>query len=211
MEAARLIDREQWHIDREANPRQLETKEKIEMVWKLYIPTALAGSASIAAIIAGAKSSGRRTAAAVAAYSLTEKAFTEYKEKVVEQIGANKEQKIHDEIVKDHIEKNPPTSKEVLILGKDQVLCCELLTHRYFKSDMESLRRAQNDLNSTLISQTYAPLNEFYDILDLPYTSMSSNVGWESDKLMELRFTTIMSEDGTPCLAFEYNYTKPIR
>lgn len=210
MAAARTIDREQYRLDHDKVPHELEPKEKIKLVWKLYIPPAIAGAASIACIIGGAKSSGRRTAAAVAAYSLTEKAFTEYKEKVLEQIGENKEQKIRDAIAQDQVTNNPP-SKEVIIVGGGQVLCCELLTHRYFRSDMETLRKAQNDINALINGQYYVTLSEFYDIIGLPYTSISSNIGWDSDKLMELDFSTVISEDGEPCLAFDYNYTKPLK
>lgn len=207
--AARVIDREQYRIDQTPHPKELEPKEKIKLVWKLYIPTGIVGSASVACIIASAKQNGRRTAAAVAAYSLTEKAFSEYKEKVVEQIGANKEQKVRDEIAQDKVTNHP--SKEVIILGGGQVLCCELLTHRYFRSDMESLRKAQNQINALLVGQVFVSLNEFYDIIELPYTTISSNIGWEVDRLMELEFSSVISESGEPCLAFDYNYTKPIR
>lgn len=207
--AARVIDREQYRIDKLETPHELESKEKLKLVWKLYIPTGVAGAASVACIIASAKSSGRRTAAAVAAYSLTEKAFTEYKEKVVEQIGAKKEQKVRDEIAQEAVANHP--SKEVIILGGGQVLCCELYTHRYFRSDMEALRKAQNQINAILISQVYVSLNEFYDIVELPYTDISGNVGWEVDRLMELEFSSVISEGGEPCLAFSYNYVEPIR
>lgn len=209
--AARVIDREQYRIDSAPGgmPHELEPKEKFQLVWKLYIPTGIAGTASVGFIIASAKSNSRRTAAAVAAYSLTEKAFTEYKEKVVEQIGIKKEEKVRNEIAQDSVTKNP--SKEVIILGSGQVLCCELLTHRYFRSDMETLRKAQNQINAILVGQVFVSLSEFYDIVELPYTTLSSNIGWEVERLMELEFSSVIAEDGQPCLAFDYNYTKPIR
>lgn len=187
----------------------IPVKEKIKIVWKLYIPATVSGVVTIGCIIASSKSSGRRTAAAVTAYSLTERAYSEYKEKVVEQLGKTKEQKIRDEIAQDRVTKNPPESKEVVILGGGDVLCCELWTGRYFKSDMESLRRAENDLNAMIVNTYYVSLDEFYDLLELPHTSNSDKMGWDSDKLLELQFSTVMSPDGTPCLAFEYNYLRP--
>ncbi len=62
---------------------------------------------TIVCIVGSSKAGGRRTTAAVAAYSLTERAFSEYKEKVVEQIGKGQEQKIRDEIVQDQVDKKP--------------------------------------------------------------------------------------------------------
>jgi hypothetical protein len=189
---------------------KIRIKAKTTLVWKEYIPPAISGVASIACIIGASKAQGRRTAAAVTAYSLTERAFSEYKEKVVEQIGKGKEQKIRDEIAQDRVNKTPPPSKEVVMIGPGQVLCCELYTHRYFRSDMETLRRVQNDINARINSDKYVPLFEFYELVGLPYTTASNELGWDSDKQMELVFSTVLSEQGEPCLSFDYNYVKPI-
>lgn len=189
----------------------MSLNDRTKLVWKEYIPAGISGVATIGFVIGASKANGSRAAAAVTAYSLTERAFSEYKEKVVEQLGAGKEQKIRDELAQENVTKNPPTAHEVIMVGPGQVLCCELFTRRYFRSDMETLRKAQNEINARIVHDTYVPLDEFYDILGLAYTSNSNRVGWESDKLMELQFSTVLSEGGEPCLAFDYNYTKPLR
>ncbi len=186
-------------------------KERVTNVWKLYIPVGISGAFTIGCIVGASKASGRRTAAAVTAYSLTERAFSEYKEKVVEQIGKNKEQTIRDDLVQDRVTKTQPGSKEIIIAGTGHVLCCELFTHRYFRSDMETLRKAQNDINVRVVNDVYVTLDEFYDIIGLSYTSNSNGLGWDSSKLMELIFSTVIAEGGEPCLAFDYNYTKPLK
>ncbi len=185
-------------------------KEEIKPVWRCYIPAGISGAATIACIIGASKSSARRTAAAVTAYSITETAFSKYKEEVIAQVGTGKEQKIRDELAQKSVSETPPGSKELVIIGSGQVLCCELYTHRYFHSDMETLRKAQNDINERVVRDAYVPLDEFYELVGLPYTSASSVIGWDSNRQMELRFSTVMSESGVPCLAFEYNYVKPI-
>lgn len=189
----------------------LSNKEKAKIVWKLYIPPGISGAATIGCIIASSKASTKRTTAAVAAYSLTERAFTEYKERVVDQIGKNAEQKIRDDIAQETVTNNPPNSKEVIILGKGDVLCCELYTRRYFKSNMDMLRKAENQINAKIISDVYVPLDDFYEILGLPYTSHSAHWGWDSDILMKLEFSATISENDEPCLAFGYNYVKPLK
>jgi Family of unknown function (DUF6353) len=198
------------HNDGIAVANKERIKDRIRLVWKNYIPPVISGVVTIGCIIGSNRAGGNRTAAAVAAYSLTERAFSEYKEKVVEQLGEGKEQKIRDEIAAEKVQKNP--SREVMITSvSGHVLCCELYTGRYLFSDMESLRRACNDLNKILIDQIYASLDEFYDLIGLSYTSNSCNLGWDSDRFLELHFSTVMSDNGEPCLAFEYNYVKPIR
>ena len=192
--------------------RKERFKERARHTWRLYIPAVISGGFTIGCVIGSSKLSKTRTAAAVTAYSLTERAFSEYKEKVVEQLGATKEQKVRDEIAADKVKSDSPTSKEVIITGKGEVLCCELYTRRYFRSDMETLRKAQNDINFKLNHEYYVPLDDFYELVGLPFTSNSPNLGWESDAgLMELQFSTVLSEDGNPCLAFDYTYVKPIR
>ena len=188
----------------------LSNKEKAKETWKFYIPVGISGVATCACILCASKASNNRTAAAVSAYAVTQQAFTEYKGKVLEQLSVNKEQNIRDGIAQEKITATSG-SREVIITGKGQNLCCELMTRRYFKSDMETLRKAQNDINAMVVNNFYVTLSEFYDIIELPYTSVSSKLGWDSDKLMELEFTTTLSEDGEPCLAFDYNYTKPLR
>lgn len=147
---------------------------------------------TICCIIGSSKASGKRTAAAVTAYSLTERAFSEYKDKVVEQMGVGKEQKIRDDMAQEKVANNPPSSKDVVILGPGYVLCCELFTGRYFRSNMETLKQAEVAIRRKITQDAYVALDEFYELIGLPYTSNSSYIGWDSDKLMELKFTTTL-------------------
>lgn len=194
-----------------SSDRNQRIKERTKLVWKLYIPAGISGATTIACIIMASKSNSRRTTAAVTAYSLTERAFSEYRDKVVEQIGAGKEQKLRDDIVQERVARSHPESKEVIIVGTGHVLCCELYTNRYFRSDMETLRRAQNDINQKRLKELYVNLDEFYDLVGLPHTSNSDLVGWNFERQMELQFSTVLAEHGEPCLAFDYNYTKPLK
>lgn len=206
--SAQVIGRKEEDLDRTQDP--LTIQEKTKLVWQLYIPAAISGTVTIASIMGASKVSSQRTAAYAAAYSLSERTFSEYKEKVIEQLGERKEQNIHDEVVSDRMKRNPPGDTHILIADPNKVLCCELYTGRYFQSDMETLRKAQNDINAKIISELYTPLSDFYNLIGLESTTVSDNMGWDSDRLMELRFTTVMSSDDKPCIAFEYNYLKTI-
>lgn len=206
--ASRLIEKDEAKGGT-AGDRNQRIKERTRLVWKEYIPAGISGVTTIACIIGSNRLTGNRTAAAVAAYSLTERAFSEYKEKVVEQIGKGKEEKIRDELVQEKVLKAP--SREVIVTSiSGHVLCSELYTGRYFRSDMEALRKAQNDINARVIQQVYVTLEEFYEMVGLSCTSDSNKLGWTSDRMMELQFSTVISEAGEPCLAFEYNYVKPL-
>jgi len=184
--------------------------QKVNLTWKLYVPTVGTGVLTVACIIGANRIGTRRAAAMAAAYSLSEKAFVEYRDKVIEKIGETKEQKVHDAIAQDRVDANPVSSREVIITGGGDVLCHDSITGRYFESNVETLRKAQNDINYKILASNYATLHEFYSLIGLPSTLYSSEVGWNNDNMLELEFTTVLSEEGKPCLSVNYK-TYPIR
>lgn len=186
-----------------------DTREQIKMVWKLYIPPTVTGIATIGAIYGSHHISTRRAAAVAAAYSISERAFAEYKDKVIEKIGENKEQKIRDEIAQDRVNNDPYSGKEVII-ASGEVLCYESFTGRYFKSDVETIKKAQNDTNYQILHDNYASLTDFYNRVGLPRTALSDDMGWNLDRHLEIEFSTTLSEDSRPCIAINF-LVSPIR
>lgn len=186
-----------------------ETKREVILeVWDLYIPAAVSGLVTVACIFGANHIASNKTAAAYSLLALSEKAFEEYRGKVTEQIGVNKEQKIRDEIAQEKIQSNPLGN--LILAQPDGVICCEMFTGRYFVSDMETIRQALNDVNAKLIREDYCTIGEMYYLLGLPQTSNSGRIGWTSDKLLKLEFSTVLTDDNKPCLAFDYNYVTPL-
>ncbi len=194
-----------------AGDRKQRIRERAKLTWKLYIPAVSSGVVTTVAIVGANKISAQRTAAAVTAYSLTETAFSEYKDQVIQTVTKNKEQAIRDQVATDRVAKSVPPPGTVIVDGSGDVLCCELHTQRYFMSTMEKLRRALNDVNLSINNDRYVPLDELYDALDLPYTSTSKHLGWTLERgLLDMTFSSVLTPDGRPCLAFDYNYLMPL-
>lgn len=189
---------------------EVEGKERVKLTWKLYISPVAAGGVTVGCIIMANRIGSKRAAAVAAAYAISEKAYSEYREKVVEKIGEAKERNIRDEVAHDQIARNPQSESNVVIVGNGNVLCCDLFSMRYFDSSVEDLKKAQNDTNYQVLNDSYASLSDFYDRVGLPRTDVSDEIGWNCDKLMELEFTTVLSEDGRPCVAFRFQ-AHPIR
>lgn len=185
-------------------------KERSKLTWKLYLPATVSGALTVASIVGANKISSRRAAAVAVAYSLSEHAFSEYKDKIIEKLGDKKERSFRDEIAQNRIDGYPPCEIDVILTGDGDVLCFDSLTGRYFKSAMESLRKAQNDVNQIIIHDGYCSLTEFYNSVGLSQTVYSEEVGWTQDKLLELSFSTTMSDNNRPCIVLNYNYS-PIR
>jgi len=207
---AQVISAEKGHYDQNSEGYPLTKTDEVKLVWRLYVPAASAAIFTVAAIICANRIGTRRAAAVAAAYALSEKAFNEYREKVLEKIGANKEREVRDELAQDRVAKHPVSASTVVVAAGGNVLCFETHTGRYFRSDIETLRKAQNDLNQRIFSDGYASLTDFYNLIDLAKTDISDEVGWKVDELMELEFSTTLAENGQPCLTITYG-AMPIR
>jgi hypothetical protein len=202
--AAHLISKEElWDKD------PFTTKEKVKLVWKEYIPPACIGILTIASIIGANRVGNRRAAALAVAYSVTERAFDEYKDKIVEKFGKGKEQAARDEIAQDRITKSYD-SREVLITGNGDYLCYEMHTGRYFQSTMETLLRAENTVNRQIIGDGSASLTDFYFEVGLPPTKYSDEIGWNLDHMVKLSFSATLTPENKPCMAIDFVAT-PIR
>lgn len=179
--------------------------ESLRLVWRCYIPSGCLGIATIGCIIGANSISLRRNAALASVYSLTEVAFKEYQAKVAETIGKNKELKVRDEISADHLKKNPSGSNEIIYTGKGEVLCYDTLTGRYFKSEMEQIRRVVNDLNQAMMHENFMSLNDLYYALGLSGTTLGNELGWRiDDGQIDIRYSTQLSDKGEPCLVLNY-------
>ena len=208
--AAQILDDQETRVIRDQE-EPLTPREKLYFTWKLFVPPVAVGVATIASIIAANRVEARRASALVAAYAISERAFEEYKQKIVERLGDRKEIAIRDEIAQDRVTKNPPPP-EMMVWDETStsVLCCDLFTGRYFLSDVESIRRAENDINFQILGSFYASLSDFYDRIGLERTSMSDDFGWNSDKPLSLHIGTAMTPLGKPCITFDFTVL-PIR
>jgi Family of unknown function (DUF6353) len=206
--AAEIIAEEKKIVNHSVAPEQdpvyLTTGRKVQLVWRHYLPAAGIGVLTITSIIAANRISSKKIAALAFASGVSERAFQEYKDKVVEKLGARQDQKIHDEVAQDRM-RDPGNSREIILAGTGEVLCYDMLTGRYFQSTMEEIKRAENKINYELIHYMSASLSSFYDEIGLPATDYTDSVGWNMGNNMEVRFSTTMSQDNRPCLAIDFS------
>lgn len=198
----------------DADPHAQETFfDKAKIVWPEFVPAAIAGGSTIACLVGSHKVHTRRTAAAVAAYSLTERAFSEYRTKVEETLGKNKADKVQAAVVEEQMQTVHPHSqaREIFVAAGGESLCCDLTTGRYFESDMQTLKAAVNRVNERLLKERWMSVKEFYHEIDVYPNHHIDNLGWDLETgLMDLVFTPTLTDKGIPCLAFTFNYTKPL-
>ena len=191
---------------RELEVDSLTPVETVKTTWKCYIPAAVTGVTSTACLIGASSVSARRNAALATAYNLTKVALNDYKDAVVETIGEKKEQVVRDTVAKKKIEQDPVTNTEVIVTERGTTLCYDAVFGRYFRSDIDTIKRAVNELNRSIVSSMYASLNEFYDEVGLPPIEIGDKLGWNMDDgQIEVDFSSQLAADGTPCLVISFN------
>lgn len=197
----------------EAPDEQLPATEIVKLTWKVFIPPVLVGASSIACIIGANTINTHRNAALAALYSLSETAFREYKEKVVEEIGRNKELKVRDSIAQDRVTTNPVGDRTIIFTGNGEVLCYDALCDRYFKSSAEKIRQQVLKLNEDLRNEMWLDLNDLYYAIGLPSTKLGNQVGFDMDKgYIQVDYTGTLTPEGQPCLSIDMTvYPKHMR
>ena len=206
--AITLAEDVKWTEARETDPDFDQTKnagltvrEKVALNWKLFVPAAASGGATIACIVWANRIGLQRNAALLAAAALADTAFREYKSEVLEQIGEAKERKVRDAVAVKRMTENPP-DKSIVVVGGDETICYDMFGGRYFRCSMETLNQAANLVNSSILGGNgCASLNEFYEAIGLDSVAGGEVVGFNIDNQIRLGFTSHLSPDGRPCLA----------
>lgn len=191
--------------DGEFGHYRLSAKDTVKTVWFCYLPAAITGIVSISCLIGASSVNLKRNAALATAYSLSETALKEYGHKVIETIGPKKAEMIRDSIVKDKIDKDPVVKKEVIITDKGDTLCYDTFSGRYFKSDIDKIKKSVNELNRQMLTEMFISLNDFYYELGLSSTKLGDQLGWNIDNgLIDISFSSQLANGETPCLALDY-------
>lgn len=184
----------------------LKPLDVVKVTWKYYLPATVSALLATACIIGGCSVNIKRNAALATAYTLSETALREYKDKVVETFGEKKEQAVRDSIAQDKVRANPVKNNEVIIAGRGDTLCYDTYAGRYFKSDIEKIRRIENELNKRMLSEHWISLNDFYYELGLKSTDGGYELGWNLDSgFIDAHFSSVLDDDGNPCLAISFH------
>lgn len=157
----------------------------VVQIGKLYGPSILLGAASIAAIISGHTILDKRNVMLAASYAALDKTFGNYRQKVIDAFGIEKEQELYVAAV-DREVTDPATGE---VTSTFQVKDGVSLYGRWFArgnknwepigdSNLAFLRAQQNFLNDKLRATGHVFLNEVYDALGYQHTPEGQLVGW---------------------------------
>ena len=190
--------------------KQLTKWETFKVAGRCYIPTALATGASVSMLIGSGYISGKKTAAMATLYKMSESASKLYREKVIETIGQKKEEQVRDEVSKEELKRATITGNNIVVVGSGDVMCFDEMSRQVFKSDIETIKKAQNDFNRKMLAEMYLNVNEWYDMLNLEHVIFGNDIGWNTNTgFLDIYFTSDL-KDGIPYLVLDMGANPPM-
>ena len=164
---------------------------------KLYGPAISLGVLSITAILGGQHILRKRNVAVMAAYKLCEESFTNYRSRVKDELGEEKDRQFYygmtEETVKDKVKSTDGKTKTVT--KKVEKAPDHLYSQyaRFFdeanvnwdkspEQNMYFLKMVQNQMNDKLKARGHVFLNEVYDALGFERSEAGQLVGWVWNK-----------------------------
>lgn len=160
---------------------------------KLYTPSVALGCVSVACIIGGHTIITKRNLGLVAAYKLAQKGFDEYRGRVVQEFGIDKDRMLKNGIVQTEVttleENEKGKLKEITktLEGFDTNNISQFARFFDESSSMWSnlpgynstfVRVQQSQMNDTLRTRGHVFLNDVYDVLGFERTEAGAVVGW---------------------------------
>lgn len=187
------------------SPEDLTWREKFTVSYRVYIPPAITAVATLVSIVAANRIQYSRGAAFALAYTGSEAAFKRYREAVADVVKPKDREKIKARVAEKSLsEASKPVSGTVFVASSGDVLCYDVFSGRYFKSDIETIRRVENNINSQLNLECYASLNEFYNGLGIPPIAAGDLVGWDEPNSLSIEFGSQLTEKGEPVLTVDF-------
>lgn len=204
-------EKEGTFVDGYQNWVPLTKLEIVQTCWRCYAPAFITGVLGAACLIGANSMNLKKNAALAAAYAFSETNFKEYREKTLEEVGEKKEEKIRNAVAEEKITKNPVNTSTVIETGNGDTLCYDAICGRYFKSNIEKLKNAINELNMILMEDGTVALNDYYELIGLPEGGLGYDLGWNLNEhhetvKLDLSAQLTPDENKTPCMVLGFKY-----
>ena len=171
---------------------KLTVKETILAAWKPYIPSVITGTLTITCIFGANYLNTRNQASLMSAYMLLDRAFKEYREKMVELHGEEADEEVRRALMQ--------AKYDEMDIDGSHMLFFDYLSMRYFIKTMDEVLRAEAEFMEIFAHRGYAFLNEYYDILGEPRVAHGYQTCW----------THIDSESPYNCQELEFIYERTL-
>lgn len=174
-------------------PTLRETAKIVRDNWTCYIPAIAFATVTVAALVTGHQVLARRLAGTFVLYEMAESSAARWQ-------SAAREVLYDDayEAVKEHKDSRREAEIVPVVLPEDVFV--DDYSGRIFRSKLETIRKHVNDVNERLLhgTEAFVSLNDWYNMIGLPTIAMGDWVGWDDTYLLEVEYSAVIHEDGSP-------------
>lgn len=187
LDAVKKINTGDSNVDNPQKPYQYVAYVSVKsavVFGKLYGPSVLLGAASVAALTGSHIQLTRRNAALTATVGLAARAYEEYRLRVQEEIGKEREMDVHNNAKEQVVDVDGKAEIHKLVGEGGGSIYARHFDERNtnwvnnWETNAMFLEHQQNYMNHILQARGHLFLNDVYDALDLERSTPGSVVGW---------------------------------
>ena len=210
-ENTRILDNEKSERERLDQP-PMTFWEKARLIGPSYIPCVILFSTSAACFILNTLKEERKIATIAGLYSMSEKSYEEYRNKVKEMFGERKEARVRDEIAVDKAKIANGSQSVYIFTGNGNYPCLDAWSNTKFYSSQIAMEKARIAVRDRIRDEMYISLAEVYSEMNLPLRRKEdgtflvdySDIGWTQDDNLEFYYTYTGDANGEPMMVISF-------
>ena len=179
-----------------------DLRTKIRLTWKDYIPPVLAASLTIGCIVGAQYINAKKLAYAASVIGVYQTMDEKQKQRIKDFLPEGEYKKFLEQEDKDIVSSHPIPSN-IIVDGQSDI-CFDKLTGRYFASSKNRIYEMINEANASILRHGPMTINDFGAYLGLDDVKLGEEFGWDTDKLIQPKFSAVQLDDGRYVTVLDY-------
>ena len=179
-----------------------DLRTKIKLTWKDYIPPILAAGLTIGCIVGAQYINAKKLAYAASVIGVYQTMDEKHKQRINDFLPEGEYKKFLEKEDKDIVSSHPIPSN-IIVDGQSDI-CFDKLTGRYFASSKNRIHEMINEANASILRNGPMTINDFGAYLGLDDVKLGEEFGWDTDKLIQPKFSAVQLDDGRYVTVLDY-------
>ena len=179
-----------------------DLRTKIKLTWKDYIPPILAAGLTIGCIVGAQYINAKKLAYAASVIGVYQTMDEKQKQRIKDFLPEGEYKKFLEKEDKDIVSSHPIPSN-IIVDGQSDI-CFDKLTGRYFASSKNRIHEMINEANASILRNGPMTINDFGAYLGLDDVKLGEEFGWDTDKLIQPKFSAVQLDDGRYVTVLDY-------
>lgn len=181
--------------------------EEFKVVAPVYAPSFGLALLSSGCLIWSFKGESKKAVAAATGYEFYRTKYFDLRDKVKEELGERKANKIETDLAQDDIKNSTIPDDYIsndVVMSDGMSLFYDGFSGRYFRSTVDIVRRAELEISKRIMIEDYVALNEFYYELGIANTGMGDLLGFSQRTGIEVDLRPVMAPNSEPATSINY-------